>query len=56
MALKIVVVPPIPMASVRTATSVKAGAFAKSASRVAEVLPQSFDPTRYGPDADHVKV
>jgi hypothetical protein len=34
----------------------KSRALAESASRVVEVLPQGFDPTRYGPDADHVKV
>ena len=30
--------------------------FAQPSSRVAKVLPQSFDATRYGPDADHAKV
>jgi len=34
----------------------KGRALAKSTSRVAEVRPQGFDPTRYGPGADHVRV
>lgn len=33
----------------------KGGRFAQPPSRVAKVLPQSFDPTRDGPGADHAK-